>query len=106
MQLTDWAINVYAKAQGLTAWLMDLLPMIGALGGILGIIGGILTRAAAAHDPAGVFHAVHPTPEELAGLSLSFAVLKSHFNHVSNAAKIEDHGEKLATVVPTSNSKP
>ncbi len=95
----DFFINLAAKAQGITSWLMDLLPLLGAIGGILGIIGGILVRAAAAHDPAGVFHAVHPTPEELAGLSLSFAVLKSHFNHLENAANIA-----AATAVPLPNT--
>ncbi len=101
----DWIINLVAKAQGITAWIMDLLPLLGALGGILGIVGGILTRAAAAHDPAGVFHAVHPTPEELAGLSLSCAVIKAHFLHKENAAKIEDHGTTLATVVSENSPK-
>ena len=99
----DWIIDLYAKAQGLTTVIMDLLPLLGALGGILGIVGGILTRAAASHDPAGVLHAIHPTPEELAGLSLSVGVIRAHFAHMANAAKIEDHGTTLASVIPKAN---
>ncbi len=105
MFMTDWIINAYSKAQGITAWLMDLLPLLGALGGILGILGGILTRAAAAHDPAGVFHAIHPTPEELAGLSLSVGVIKAHFAHVANVARIDSHAAALAPIIPQADTK-
>lgn len=84
----DFFINMYAKAQGVTVVLMDLLPLIGAIGSILVIIGGIIVRAAAAHDPAGFFHAGHPTPDELAALTLSAGVIRAHFKHQENVAAI------------------
>lgn len=99
----DFFINAGAKLQGMTTTIMDLLPLLGALGGILGVASSVLVRAAAANDPAGVFHAVHPTAEELGVLSVSSAVIKSHFAHVSNAAKLDDHAEALAKVVPQAN---
>lgn len=84
----DFIINLGAKLNGLTATVMDLLPLLGALGGILGVASSVLLRASAAHDPAGVFHAVHPTVEEAAVFSTSLGVLRAHFKHNDNKAAI------------------
>ena len=96
----DWAINLYAKAQGLTGWLMDVLPLLGAAGGILGVASSVLIRAGAAHDPAGLLHAIHPTPEEAGAFALSWGVLRAHFKHNENAQAIA-----AATAVPLPNGK-
>lgn len=91
----DFLINMGAPIQGLTATVMDALPLLGAVGGILGVGASILLRASAAHDPAGVFHAVHPTAEEAATFGLSLATLKAHFNHQANAKAIDAHADAL-----------
>jgi DNA-binding transcriptional LysR family regulator len=91
----DFLINLGARIQGLTATVMDALPLLGAVGGILGVGASILTRAAAAHDPAGVLHAIHPTPEEGATFALCVATLKAHFNHQANAKAIDAHADAL-----------
>ncbi len=92
----DFIINLGARLNGLTATVMDLLPLLGAAGSILGVGAAILTRAAAAHDPAGVFHAVRPTADEYAAVTLGVAVIRAHFLHAQNAAKIEDHAAAIA----------
>lgn len=91
----DFIINLYAKAKGLTGVVMDSLPLLGAAGGLLGVGASVLTRAAAAHDPAGVLHAIHPTAEEAATFGLCWGTLKLHFQHQSNAAVLAAHTEAL-----------
>jgi len=84
----DFLIDLWAKAQGLTGWVMDLVPLLGAAGGLLGVAGSVLTRAGAVHDPAGLLHALHPTADELAIASASAAVLRAHFKHQAIAASV------------------
>ncbi len=97
----DFFINLFAKVQGITAVLVDWLPVVGAVGSILGVASSVLIRAGAAHDPAGFFHAVHPTSEEAGAFALSVAVIKAHFNHQANAAKLDAHDAALNTPVDT-----
>lgn len=102
----DFFINLYAKAQGITAILVDWLPVVGAVGSILGVASSVLVRAGATHDPAGFLHAIHPTSEEAGAFALSVAVIKAHLNHQANAAKLEDHAEALSKSIPPADSKP
>ncbi len=100
----DFLINIGAKMNGLTATVMDLLPLLGAAGSILGVGAAILTRAAASQDPAGLFHALHPTGDEYAAVALGVAVIRAHFLHAQNAAKIEDHAAAIAAA-PTPDTQ-
>lgn len=99
----DFFINLYAKAQGITALLIEWLPVVGAAGSILGVASSILVRAGTSNDPAGFIHAIHPTGDEAAAFALSVAVIKAHLNHQANAAKLEDHGQALSKSVPPTN---
>ncbi len=104
--MIDALINLYAKAKGITGWVMDALPLLGAAGGILGSASSILVRASAVHDPAGLLHAIHPTAEEAATFAVSWGVLKAHFNHQANAAKLEDHAQSIGAMSAASAQAP
>lgn len=94
----DWAINAYAKISGVGAFVVEWLPVIGSLGSLLVIGGTILGRAATAGssgDLASALHALHPTGAEIGEASLAVAVIKSHFNHLANASKLDDHAAVL-----------
>lgn len=93
----DWIINFYARAEGLTVWIMDVLPLLGAVGGLLGVASIILLRASITHSPAEAWHALHPTAQEFATFSLSLGVLRAHFKHNITA-------KAVAEVVPTKPS--
>lgn len=88
----DTVINLYARLEGITEWVVDVLPLLGAIGGILGVISGVLIRAAGAKNPAETLHALHPTTNEIATFSLSLGVLRAHFKHNDNAKAIASLG--------------
>ena len=94
----DFMVNLYAKAQGLTAVVMDALPLLGAAGGLLGVGASVLTRAAAAHDPAGALHAIQPTKDEAATFALCLGVLRQHFKHQEIASTQAAHADVLAAL--------
>ena len=71
------------------SFFMDQLPLIGAVGSILVVVGGIAMRLSQCHNFVCDWQAVHPTAQESASLALAVAVIKSHFNNQTNAAAIE-----------------
>lgn len=91
----DWLINLYAKSTKLWALSVDLLPMLGGVGGLLGVGASILARASQAQTPADLLHALTPTAQEAATASLSAGLIKAHLNHLQNAAAIAQNGSKL-----------
>ena len=85
----DTLINLYAKVSGLWVTICELLPLLGAIGSILGVGSSILIRASSAPDASALLHALHPNAHELGSLSLAVGLLKAHFNHQESKAAIE-----------------
>ena len=79
-------INWYVKISGLWAKMVDLLPLLGAVGSILGVGASICSRAATSTDAGSLWQAIHPTAHEMASVSLAVGLLKAHFNHQENKA--------------------
>ncbi len=97
----DTLIDLYAKFTGLWAKIADLLPLLGALGGILGAGATIAARAAQSKDAATLLHSLHPTTEEMAAISLSIGLIKTHFNHQENKAMLDMHHELIGPLRPS-----
>lgn len=91
----DFLVNLYARFSGLWGKIVDLLPLVGSFGAILGVLSTACARASASKDAASLLHSLHFTADEMAVLSLSAAAIKAHFNHVSNAARIDEHHEAI-----------
>jgi hypothetical protein len=93
----DILINLFAKLSGWTSSIMEMLPLIGAVGSLLSVGASVLARVSVATSPSGVFQAAaHPTPAEVASASLAIGLIKAYFAHKANAAAIDRHSAMLA----------
>lgn len=87
-------IALYEKVSGAWSWFVEFLPLLGALGSILTVLGSIAMRASAAKTLAELLHLLQPDLHETATLSVSFGLLKSHFLHQDNKAAIQAQSNK------------
>lgn len=84
----NWMINLYAKSSGMWATIVDLLPLLGAVGSILGALSSMAGRASQSKDAATFIQAIHPTASEMAEISVGIGLIKSHFNSQNHDIQI------------------